>query len=125
MRLVGGVSVLLLQLADEAILLAPDFLKLVVGKITPLFPRTPFEFLPLALDDVPVHGLGTPSRIRLRLQDRAERSIYLPRGTAKHGQPIRHRTPRSPSPAYQPPWSRVFSEGFGGTIEGEGICASS
>src|SRR5680860_1725196 len=62
---------------------------LVVGKITPLFPRTPFEVLPLALDDVPVHGLGTPSRIRLRLQDRAVGIIYPPRRTANHGPPIR------------------------------------
>src|SRR5665648_552948 len=54
-RLVGGVSVLLLQLADEAILLAPDFLKLVVAELAPLFPRMAFELFPLALDDVPVH----------------------------------------------------------------------
>src|SRR5450759_2370323 len=53
--LVGGVSVLLLQLADEAVLLAPDFLKLVVGQLAPLFPRVAFELFPLALDDVPVH----------------------------------------------------------------------
>ena len=48
------VSVLLLQLAYEAILLAPDFLKLVVGELAPPFPRMAFEFFPLALDDVPV-----------------------------------------------------------------------
>jgi len=49
------VSVLLLQLAYEAILLAPDFLKLVVGELAPLFPRMALKFFPLALDDVPVH----------------------------------------------------------------------
>src|SRR5674476_303732 len=53
--LVGGVSVLLLQLAHEAIFLAPDLLKLVVGQLAPLFPGMAFEFLPLALEDVPVH----------------------------------------------------------------------
>src|SRR5450830_369017 len=52
---VGGVAVLLLQLAYEAILLAPDFLKLVVGEFAPLFARMAFELFPLALDDVPVH----------------------------------------------------------------------
>src|SRR5665811_304399 len=122
MGLVGRVSVLLLQLADEAILLAPHFLKLVVGKITPLFPRTPFEFLPLALDDVPVHerSFSRPTTTA----GSAVGIIYPPRRTTNHGQPIRRRTPRSPSPAFQPPWPRAFSEGFGGTIEGEGICAS-
>src|SRR5450759_2207757 len=53
--LVGGVAVLLLQLAYEAIFLAPDLLKLVVGELAPLFARMAFELFPLALDDVPVH----------------------------------------------------------------------
>src|SRR5664280_3258144 len=53
--LVGGVAVLLLQLAYEAVLFAPDFLKLVIAELAPLFARTAFELFPLALDDVPVH----------------------------------------------------------------------
>src|SRR5665647_991247 len=53
--LVGGVAVLLLQLAYEAVLLAPDFLKLVVAELAPLFARMALELFPLALDDVPVH----------------------------------------------------------------------
>src|SRR5680860_879568 len=59
--LVGGVAVLLLELAYKTILLAPDFLKLVVGEFAPLFPRFPFEFLPLALDDIPVHLAHPPA----------------------------------------------------------------
>src|SRR5665647_485008 len=66
--LVGGVSVLLLQLAYEAILLTPDFFKLVVAELAPLFPRVAFELFPLALDDVPVHlrlPLATDSNFTL------------------------------------------------------------
>jgi len=60
--LVGGVSVLLLQLAHQAIFLASDLLKFVVGQLAPLFPRLPFEFFPLALDDVPVQAAACTPR---------------------------------------------------------------
>src|SRR5665647_2774960 len=75
--LVGGVSVLLLQLAYEAILLTADFFKLVVGELAPLFPRVAFELFPLALDDVPVHlrlPLATDSGVP-GCGPRADRSV--------------------------------------------------
>src|SRR5450759_656461 len=76
MGLVRGVAVLLLQLAYETILLAPDFLKLVVGQLAPLFPGLPLELFPLALDDVPVH-VSLPSASDLRLQVRLPLHILL------------------------------------------------
>src|SRR5664280_1802623 len=42
-RLIGSVSVLLLQFAHKAILFAPDLLKLVVAKLAPLFPGHAFQ----------------------------------------------------------------------------------
>jgi hypothetical protein len=44
-----GVPVLLLQLADQFILLAGDNIDFVVGQLAPLFSDFPFELLPLTL----------------------------------------------------------------------------
>ena len=63
------VYVLLLQPAYEAILLAPDFLKLVVGELAPLFPRMAFEFFPLA-SMMFQSTCGSLSRCGLRFPDR-------------------------------------------------------
>src|SRR5450759_1647755 len=95
MGLVGGVSVLLLQLAYEAIFLAPDFLQLVVGKLAPLFPCLTLEFFPLALDDVPVH-LRLPLASHSERLDRAAAAICPPWIATKPNAVTGRGTPSSP-----------------------------
>src|SRR5688572_405991 len=49
-------AVVLLQTADEHVLLAGDVLEVVVGELGPLRTQLAFGFFPLPLDLIPVHG---------------------------------------------------------------------
>src|SRR4051812_16028185 len=56
LRLVLGVTVVLLEAAFELVTLAVDDVQVIVGELAPLFLGLASELFPVSFDTIPIHG---------------------------------------------------------------------